>query len=130
MRRAAILLAALAIAAPALAQTPIRFARGASSAVVEGSVLRGERATYSIAARAGQTMTLRIASPEENAVFQLYAPGARMAPEGVAGKPLPGAAEGEDARSWQGRLPANGTYLIVIGPTRGNAAYRLEVAVR
>jgi hypothetical protein len=122
MRRAAILLAALAVAAPALAQTPIRFARGASSAVIEGSVLRGERATYSLAARAGQTMTLRIASPEENAVFQLHGPG--------AGQPLPGAAEGDDARSWQGRLPADGTYLIVVGATRGNASYRLEVAVR
>lgn len=130
MRRTAILLGALALAAPALAQQEIRFARGASSAVLEGSVLRGERAAYTLSARAGQAMTLRIASPEDNAVFQLYAPGARLTAQGVAGTALPGAAEGEDARSWQGRLPAGGAYLILVGATRGNAAYRLEVGVR
>jgi hypothetical protein len=129
MRRA-LLLGLLLLAGPATAQQDIRFARGASSAEVSGTVLRGERVAYSLGARAGQAMTLRIASPGENAVFQLYAPGARLTPDGVAGEPLPGAAEGEDARRWQGRLPADGAYLVVVGATRGNAAYRLEVAIR
>ena len=113
---------------------PIRFARGQSGAEVAGGVVRGDRALYSLGARAGQTLTARIAAPERNAVFQIYAPGAtaRLA-DGmleVAGTALPGAGETDDARSFTGRLPASGDYLIVVGGTRGNATYRLSVTIR
>ena len=114
--------------------TPIRFARGASSAAVAGSVIRGERALYSLDARAGQTLTARISAAETNAVFQLYAPGARAALRDgmldVTGHALPGAGDGADARAWEGRLPADGAYLFIIGGTRGNAQYSLSVTVR
>ncbi len=108
---------------------PIRFARGASEAVVTGAVIRGERLLYSIDLRAGQRLTLGITAAESNAVFQLYAPGAR--PERrdygveVVGKALPGAAEGDDATLWTGILPRTGSYLVVVGPTRGNATFSL-----
>ena len=111
------------------AQTEVRFARGTSSAMLAGSIVRGERAAYSLGARAGQRMSLRITSDEDNAVFQLYAPGARLTPEGVSGTALPGAGEGEDARRWEGTLPKDGSYLIVVGATRGNASYRLDVTI-
>lgn len=137
---AAALLCALAPApAPALGQAepqvqPIRFARGSSGAEVSGTVVRGERALFSLEARAGQTLTARITAPEGNAVFQLWHPGAvPRQQDGMAmveGTALPGAGEGEDARSWSGRLPASGAYLIVVGGTRGNAQFRLSVAVR
>jgi hypothetical protein len=141
MTRLLVLAALLAGVAPALAPVladervvPIRFARGASGAEVSGAVVRGERAFYSLGARAGQAMGLRITALEDNAVFQLYAPGAvlREVDGGVevAGTALPGAGEGEDARAWDGRLPASGDYLIVVGGTRGNATYRLRVTVR
>lgn len=113
---------------------PIRFARGASSAVVRGAVIRSERALYTLEARAGQRLSLRIAAVERNAAFQLYAPGAR--PEvrdsvlEVAGEALPGAAEGDDARRWTGTLRRSGAYLVVVGATRGNATYRLTVTIR
>jgi hypothetical protein len=35
----------------------------------------------------------------------------------VGAKALPGAAEGEDAKTWSGVLPATGAYLVVVGPT-------------
>ena len=113
---------------------PVRFARGASSAELRGAVVRGERAFYSIGARGGQRMWLRIAAPERNAVFQVYAPGAKIetidsVPE-VAGEALPGAGEGADARRWTGVLPRSGVYLLAVGATRGNATYRLTVAIR
>ena len=113
---------------------PIRFARGASSAVVRGAVVRGERALYALEARQGQRLSLRIASPEGNAVFQLYAPGARpetrdAIPE-IAGEALPGAAEGDDTVRWTGTLPRSGASLLVVGPTPCNATYRLHVAIR
>jgi hypothetical protein len=94
---------------------PIRFARGASGAGVRGAVVRGERALYSLQARGGQRMSVRIASPERNAVFQVYAPGAAPEVKGsaleVVGRALPGAGE-------------------VVGATRGNATYRLDIRIR
>jgi hypothetical protein len=113
---------------------PIRFAHGASSAEVKGAVIRGERALYSFKARAGQHASLRISALEDNAVFQLYAPGAK--PEmrdsalEILGDALPSADEGEDAVKWEGALPDSGAYLLVVGPTRGNAEYRLTVKIR
>ncbi|MEW5928477.1 MAG: hypothetical protein AB1941_13495 [Gemmatimonadota bacterium] len=100
----------------------IRFARGATSAVVEGAVVRGERAVYLARARAGQRMNVRVTSPEDNAVFQLRGPG------GVG--TLPGAGETDDATAWSGVLPRSGDYRIVVGGTRGNAGYTLRVEIR
>jgi hypothetical protein len=45
------------------------------------------------------------------------------------GKSLHGAADGEDATRWTGRLPRTGTYLIVVGGTRGNARYSMDVKI-
>jgi hypothetical protein len=113
---------------------PIRFARGATSAAIEGAVVRGDRDLYTLGARQGQAAQFSIASAEKNAVFQIYAPGAvHSLQDGiheVSGTALPGAGEADDATAWSGRLPASGTYLIVVGGTRGNASYRLSVAVR
>ncbi len=113
---------------------PIRFAHGASSTEIRGAVIRGERALYSLSARAGQHLSLRVTALESNAAVQIYVPGAK--PEmrhsmlEIAGTALPGAGEGDDATRWTGRLPETGTYLLVVGPTRGNATYRLTVAIR
>jgi hypothetical protein len=117
------LLVALTLGATAQ-ETPqrIRFARGSSSAAVEGAVLRGERAVYLVGARAGQQMRVRVTSPEENAVFQLHAPG--------KGGTLRGAGETDDATAWSGALPRTGDYRIVVGGTRGNASYTLHVTIR
>jgi hypothetical protein len=108
-----------------IAQQParrIRFPRGGDSTVVRGSVVRAEVGRYLLGARAGQRMQVQIRSTEGNAVFQLYPPQSRKA--------LPGAAEGEDARRWSGRLPASGDYLLVVGSTRGNATFSLHVSIR
>ncbi len=131
---AALVVAGTALAADAPRIRPLRFAPGTSGAVVEDSAVRGELHLWSLAARGGQTLTARITAAEDNAVFQLYAPGARVRMDDgmleVTGKALPGAGEGEDATDWSGRLPADGTYLFVVGGTRGNASYRLDVTVR
>jgi len=112
----------------------IRFAPGASEAVVSGSVIRGERALYAIGARSGQRMTLSLSSAEDNAAFQIYRPGAEAERRDygvqVVGKALPGAEEGEDAKTWNGVLPETGTYIVSVGPTRANTTYKLTVAIR
>src|SRR5206468_11523049 len=80
------------------------------STTVSGSVIRGERARHVVAAKSGQTLTVNITSDENNAVFQIYSPGEK--------ETLPKAGETDDAMNWSGRLPADGNYVIVVGPTR------------
>ncbi|HMQ30062.1 MAG TPA: hypothetical protein PKD53_05005, partial [Chloroflexaceae bacterium] len=106
-------------------QTPggperISFAPGATSAAVEGAVIRGERKHYVLWAAAGQQMSLQLSTLEQNGALVLTGPD---------GAPLPGAAPGEDAAAWSGLLPATGDYLVEVGPTRGNATYRLTVSI-
>ncbi len=96
----------------------IRFARGSSSATVRGAVVRGDRDRYYLSAKKGQTMSVKITSTEDNAVFQIYLPGEEES--------LPKAGDGDDATDWSGELPADVEYVIVVGGTRGNASYTLK----
>lgn len=139
MRSFLVLLVLLAGLGPVAAAdpvpTPIRVAPGRTSAEIESAAIRGEREFYAIDARAGQTMTVSISSLENNAVFQIWQPGARIGRDRdnlvtVDGRALPGAGDMDDARRWSGPLPATGRYLVAVGGTRGNASFKLQVAVR
>ncbi len=99
----------------------VRFAKGKSSVTLSNSVIRGERDTYILGAKAGQKMTVRITSVEKNAVFQVRVP---------VGAYLEGADEMDDATSVSATLPASGDYRIEVGGTRGNASYRLTISIR
>lgn len=99
----------------------ISFDAGKSSATVSGGVIRGERSTYLLGAKSGQTMDVKITSEEDNAVFQI---------EGPNGKYLKDAGDGDDAMEWNGPLPAVGDYKIIVGGTRGNASFRLTVSIK
>ena len=99
----------------------VQFARGTSSATLEGAVVRGDRDTYIVGAKGGQSMSVTISSLERNAVFQISGPG---------GNELRGAREGDDTMKWSGTLPASGDYRIIVGGTRGNASYTLRVSIR
>src|SRR5258708_38423508 len=61
-------------AEPVPVPKPIFFARGSNSGTVGGHVLRGDRALYSLKAAAGQTLTVSLTAPDDNAVFQIYEP--------------------------------------------------------
>jgi hypothetical protein len=74
-----------------------------------------------VGAKKGQTMSARITSEEDNAVFQVYLPGEEEA--------LPGAGDSDDAKDWSGELPKDAEYTIVVGGTRGNATYTLKVSI-
>ncbi|SKA39503.1 hypothetical protein SAMN02745126_06246 [Enhydrobacter aerosaccus] len=112
----------------------IFFATGSSKGTVGGHVARGERDLYSLGAKAGQIMTITITAPDDNAVFQIYEPGTKVERDAdgtldFKGKPLPGVGDGDDATRWSGRLPQTGLYLIVVGGTRGNARYSMDVKI-
>ncbi len=102
-------------------QKRVQFARGRTTAVLKGTVLRGTYDRYFLEARKGQTMIIHITATEKNAVFSILDPSATA---------LPGAEEGSDTRDWSGTLPQSGNYAIWVGPTRGNATYTLEVTIR
>ncbi len=123
--RAALAVALLLVgsaAAPAKGvNRKVRFARGSTSTTIDGAVARGDRDRYTVGAKAGQRMTVRVYSLDNNAVFQIYRPGGKRA--------LAGAADGEDATSWEGELPATGGYVIAVGGTRGGAEYSLEISI-
>lgn len=105
----------------------LRFTRGSSSTTIEDAVVRGERNRYLIGAAKGQYLSLRITASEDNAVADVFLPGANDADEtNVQGTPLPGARE---VKSAVVQLPVSGTYLIVVGGTRGNAHYKLSVGI-
>ncbi len=100
----------------------VRFPKGSSSTTISGAVIRGDRDRYYLGAKKGQTMSVRITSLENNAVFQIFLPGEQEA--------LPGAGEEDDAMKWSGELPEDAEYVIVVGGTRGNASYKLTVSIK
>lgn len=110
----------------------IRFPRGSTSTTIEGGVIRGERDLYFLIANVKQT--IKISALEDNAVFQIYKPGYTVSENDgfteIDGESLPETGETNDAKVWKGVLPVSGKYLIVVGGTRGNAHYRLQVAIR
>ncbi len=99
----------------------VRFARGASSATIKDSVVSGTRDRYLLGARKGQKMSIRIVSLEDNAVFDVVAPVNQAGQQRTLK---------QEAFSWSGTLPETGDYQIVVGSTRGNASYRLQVTIR
>ena len=96
----------------------VRFARGKSSAVLKGAAVRGTSDRYIVSAKKGQTMRVKITSLEKNANFTVYFAGEQ---ESLAGS--------EEATDWKGNLSDDNSYVIVVAPTRGNAAYTLSVAI-
>jgi len=78
--------------------------------------VRGTRDIYLLRARRGQAMTVNITSVEKNAVFDIQGPNGEFLRE--------------EGTSWRGVLPATGDYSIIVGGTRGNASYRMQVSVR
>ena len=119
-----VMAALVALASAAFAEGTkkrVRFPRGSTSTVLKGGVIRGDRDTYILGVREGQRMTVRITSVEDNAVFQIYKPGGK--------ERLDRAGEDEVITRWIGRFPASGDYVIVVGGTRGNASYKLEIKI-
>jgi hypothetical protein len=100
----------------------VHFAKGTSSTTIKGAVIRGDRDRYTVSAKAGQTMSVKITSLEKNAVFQICFAGEQEC--------LPGAGEGDDAMKWSGQLPVDNEYVIVVGGTRGNASYTLTISIK
>jgi len=117
---AAALLAALSV--PVIAQAPVRservqFAKGASSKVIASSIKGDQIVDYSIGVRAGQTMTVSLATSNASNYFNVTAPGADAAL-------FVGSSEGNRTSF---KIPSSGNYTVRVYLMR-NAARRNEVA--
>jgi hypothetical protein len=99
----------------------IQFAPGKSSATLEDAVIRGTRDIYLLGASKGQSMTVKIASVENNASFAITTPAN---PSGLRRTLTP------DAVTWNDVLPTSGDYQLIVGSSRGNASYKLQVTIR
>lgn len=93
----------------------IKFQPGTNSTVLENSVVRGTRDTYLLGARAGQKMKISITSLENNAEFDIIAPNQRVIAQGSTNTTV--------------TLPVAGDYQVVVGASRGNATYKLQVNI-
>lgn len=117
---------AWAVAAAEIETRPIQFAKGASSATVKGTI-RGDRTVdYTLRARAGQTMTVKLATRHGANYFNVLPPGSGDVAIFV------GSTGGND---WTGVLPSDGEYTLRVYLMRSaarrkeSASYTLTVGV-
>lgn len=105
-------------------QVPVHFAKGASSAELKGQFSGYDSVRYTLGAKAGQSMTVRIKG-SRNANFNVFAPGASTA--------LGGGSVGTD---WSAVLPDSGEYRVEVYQMRASARrgekveYSIEFGVK
>ena len=113
-------LAALAQAVTTLPpMSAITFNPGSNKSTTNGQMVPGGRDLYYVQAKAGQTMTVSVASAAAIA-FQVYNPDATVARAAdgsplITGKTLPDAGPNDNAQAWVGAIPRDGNYLITVG---------------
>jgi predicted small lipoprotein YifL len=94
----------------------VNFGKGESSTVLKGAVVRAESKTYLVNAAQNQVMDLDITALEDNAVVQVITPAGQVI--------------GSEIKTMNKTLPETGDYQIIVSGTRGNATYKLNVAVK
>lgn len=108
----------LTVPATAQQQTVVAFAKGASSAVLKGSIRGAGDHSYVVAARAGQTLTVDFKPSNASAYFNVLAPGSNGEAMFV------GSTSGN---RFSGRLAMSGRHIVQVYLMR-SAARRNEVA--
>lgn len=111
-----------ALAAPAMAQPPVRsermqFLHGASSTTVRGTIRGYDSVDYAVGTRSGQTMTVSLRTTSRSAYFNIVPPRGE---EAIFNGSIKGS-------RFEGRLRDNGDYHIRVYLMR-NAARRGETA--
>jgi len=124
---AALAAVGLLLAQPSIAQqeTVVAFAKGASSATLKGNIKGDQDHSYVVEARAGQTMTVKLAVTKGSAEMNVWAPGNDTAISLGA----------DDPYNVTVVLPTNGRYKVQVYQMRASARrgetanYTLTVAV-
>ena len=117
---------AYAVAAAPIETRPIQFAKGASSATVKGTIKGDQTVDYTVRARAGQTMSVKLETRNSANYFNVLPPGSNDVAIFVGSS---------DGNEWSGALPADGVYKLRVYLMRSaarrneSAAYTLTVGV-
>jgi hypothetical protein len=113
------LLAAAGLAqAGGIKSQPVQFAKGTSSATIKGSLKGDQTIDYTLRAKAGQTMSVTLATKHGANYFNVLPPGSNDVALFV------GSSGGNE---WTGALPADGEYKVRVYLMR-SAARRGETA--
>ena len=104
------------------------------AATVTGQVAANGRNVYYVSANSLQALSVAIASPGNNAIFQVYNAGASATGATgsavVSGTTLTGAGTADASLAWIGIIPQTGTYLIAVDSKGGPANYTLTVQLQ
>ncbi len=106
---AMMLLACTVSAQASRERVKVRFAKGKSSAVLRGRLVGYEFKEYLINARAGQTMSLKLAQPKPYASFTIYS---------INGQPAKTMAPTDE---WSETLAESGEYIVRVAMSRADA---------
>jgi hypothetical protein len=128
-------LAALPLTTPPAAAQPLpdipTIQVPTGGATVTGQVAANGRNVYSVSANSLQALSVTIASPGNNAIFQVYDVGASATGATgsavVSGTTLSGAGTADASMAWIGVIPQTGMYLIAVDTKGGPASYTLTV---
>lgn len=103
-------------------------------ATVTGQVAANGRNAYAVSANSLQALSVTIASPGNNAIFQVYDVGASATGTTgsavVSGTTLSGAGTADASMAWIGVIPQTGRYLIAVDSKGGPASYTLTVQLQ
>lgn len=99
----------------------VRFEPGRTTAVLRGSVRARTLYCYTLRASANQRMTAHVTSPRNNVRLTIE----RDVPYDT--DPLE---NGYGVADWEGMLPENGNYRIMVWVPRGASTFTLEVGIR
>ncbi len=98
----------------------IRFSPGAISDAIQGSVAAQQNVHYMLYALAGQTMTVKVHSPNSDVLLTLY---------GIDdGQPLVRSASG--ATEWSGTLSRSQYFMIVVVSSGSPSQYLLDITIQ
>ncbi|MEZ5344081.1 MAG: PPC domain-containing protein [Pyrinomonadaceae bacterium] len=100
--------------------TVVRFAKGTSSANFKNSIEQNKTYTYVIDAAKGQTMRIELSSAQDNAGMYIKTPNGGF---------LGDANESEWTDNYNGQLPADGKYRVVVTTSKGTANFMLSLSV-
>lgn len=123
-----LLIALLLPAHPAQAgkEQRVRFQKGRTTAILKGKLPKGtaEYDAYIVRARAGQTLTVHLATGDKQAFVKVFSlelgPGEDMlTPE-----------EDDIIQDWSGKLPVAGDYSVQVYTDGAGGDYTLEVTIR
>lgn len=95
----------------------VQFSRGSSSATVKGKVSIALPDQYLIGARAGQTMSVQLTSPQKSVRFMV-----------MTSKTTNLLAD--NVRTWTGTLPETGDYHIIVDGDERGGTYTMTISIK